>query len=693
MSMRKTLQLFALLVAAICMIGCSDDSGVDKLPNDPGNNPENPENPEDPENPENPTVPEITITEVELTYDSYTFEITSNVEGEFGYVYVKEGFDVPLFQDWFASNSGTIKDKTTVKIEGLYDDTTYKLCVVLRSATDGAYSAPKMITFTTPDDGKVNPIIIENTTYDTITFTINIPGSYVYQCISKDYLEYVGQTPESYISTVGIGITASGVQTIEWVDGNKMGDYNMEVKEDRDYYVIAAIAEKQQVVGDIFVATTRTPKRPTSNAGMTVELKNITSMGVTVTTTPSDSVNEYWVYVRDKVWAESIIGSYGESMLQSLVKNPTAGAWHLTAANEQVWEGLAPSTEYYCMVVIRDNMEAENLIIQEFTTTGATLAAPKVEFSMTRPSTDSYKTLSINIYSEDATSVRLAYGTKGDFDVMRKEGHDDDYILRNEGIDISGTNLEAIRTTGLSLKMEDLFPEVEYVALISVKNIEQTETIKGATMSTTAKPVPARVESDLFTSLLGEWEVSYQLQQFNVQNVSINSARVTIAQGADATTEKRYREQNRLVVLNWPFNVTAQGVHEAPVMQSPEKLMNYNPDYWGAYPELAYRDYGPKIFLEIGAGDVVTVPTSRSEYLYNWSDVDGIFYFFGCDLNNKFTAPATFPVTISADGNTLTIGAHQAGEEFSYGIYRPAVFRGSEPWAIALGDITLTRVN
>ena len=212
-------------------------------------------------------------------------------------------------------------------------------------------------------------------------------------------------------------------------------------------------------------------------------------------------------------------------------------------------------------------------------------------------------------------------------------------------------------------------------------------------MSTTAKPVPARVESNLFTSLLGEWEVSYQLQQFNLQNVSINGARVTIAQGVDATTEKRYREHNRLVILNWPFNVTSQGTHDAPVMQSPEKLMDYNPDYWGAYPELAYRDYGPKIFLEIGAGDVVTVPTSRSEYLYNWSDSDGIFYFFGCDLTNKFTAPATFPVTISADGNTLTIGAHQAGEEFSYGIYRPAVFRRSEPWAIALGDITLTRVN
>jgi hypothetical protein len=69
-------------------------------------------------------------------------------------------------------------------------------------------------------------------------------------------------------------------------------------------------------------------------------------------------------------------------------------------------------------------------------------------------------------------------------------------------------------------------------------------------------------------------------------------------------------------------------------------------------------------------------------------------YFFGADTTNGWTAPATFPVTISADGNTITIGASEPVEQFGNGIYRPAVFRyGTEPWALATSDITLKRVK
>ena len=56
------------------------------------------------------------------------------------------------------------------------------------------------------------------------------------------------------------------------------------------------------------------------------------------------------------------------------------------------------------------------------------------------------------------------------------------------------------------------------------------------------------------------------------------------------------------------------------------------------------------------------------------------------------TAPATFPVTLSADGNTLTIGAMHAGAEYNYGVYRPAVFLDDYKMeACALGDIVLKR--
>jgi hypothetical protein len=191
---------------------------------------------------------------------------------------------------------------------------------------------------------------------------------------------------------------------------------------------------------------------------------------------------------------------------------------------------------------------------------------------------------------------------------------------------------------------------------------------------------------------LGEWEVSYDLVQFNMEEVSIYNAKVTIAQGVDATTEKSYREQNRLVILGWPFNVMADGTHEPMPLYTPADLADAEAAYWGAYPQIAYRDYGPKIFLQIGEGDKVVVPSERGEYFYNWSS-DGTFYFYGADIANEFTAPATFPVTVSDGGDTLIIGASEPVEEFGFGVYRPAVFRDYSPWALATSDIVLKRVK
>ena len=118
--------------------------------------------------------------------------------------------------------------------------------------------------------------------------------------------------------------------------------------------------------------------------------------------------------------------------------------------------------------------------------------------------------------------------------------------------------------------------------------------------------------------------------------------------------------------------------------------------YWKNNPALALRDYGPKIFLEIGEGDVVTVPSSKGELFYNWSE-DGTFYFYGADVENGWTAPTTFPVTISEDGNTIVIGICNAGAEFGSGNYRPSVFRlnggALSHWAIATSDIILQRVK
>ncbi|MBQ8204456.1 MAG: hypothetical protein IJZ78_03380 [Alistipes sp.] len=683
--MRRLFNFWTLILCALAVVGCEKPAVDDGTGNGGG-----------PDNPTPGVPPEITLTQTEVTYDTFTFEVTTNVEGELGYVVVEKEKPTPDMNTWFDTNVAEVKEKATISVESLKDNTTYTLFARLRAKADGELSTPQKLEFTTPDDGKVNPIEVDEVTYDTIEFTINIEGSYVFQCIDKAYLEYYNLTTKDYIQTAGIGISAKGVQTVEWIDGGKYGDYDMRVREDSDYYIIAAITNGSEITDQIFVAETRTPKKPQSEAGLTTELKNITSTSVTISTTPDNSVVEYYVLVKDKAWSDSIISSNGESMLATLVKYPSAGSWHLTAANEQEWGGLIPATEYYCMVVIVDNTDAEAFSKFEFKTKEATGAAPTVELSLSTPAENGHNTLSLNIFSAEAASIKVAFNTAADVALLRSQDYSDEYIINNYGTDLSAEQVEAVRTTGLSLKMEDLFPEIEYVALVSVKNDEQTATIKATTMATNAKPVPARVESELFTSLQGEWEVSYSLIQRNQVEVSIHNAPVTIAQGVDATTETKYREQNRLVVLGWPFDVDASGNLNPDLLErgfvTPADLMEADPAYWGAYPQVAYRDYGPKIFLEIGADGSVSVPSSRSEFFYNWAE-EGTFYFFGADILNEFTAPASFPVTVSADGNTITIGIYNSGEEFGYGNYRPAVFRGNDPWAIATSDIVLTRVK
>ena len=640
------------------------------------------------------TTPTITITQVEVTAESFTFQVVSSEPGTLGYVCVPNDFEKPSVGEWFAANSESVSGTAQFTVSELNENTEYTLYAILRAKNGGNLSAPRSLKFTTPDDGKYNPIVIRNTTYNTISFTINIEASYLFQVIDIPYLEYNNITIEEYIRTQGYGIPSKGVQDIDWVDGNTWGVYEMRVREDREYYVVAAIANGQEVVGDIYYKKAKTPKRPDSSANLKTELKDITSTSVTIKTTPDASVTSYYILVRDKAWSDYMLETQGESMLSTLVAYPNSGSWQQASAIEKRWEGLNPDTEYYCHVLVLDNKNGQSLERIPFTTKKASGAAAVVEASLTPAQQDGHTTLNLNLYSEDAATVRCAFSSKVKLDnEIKNYGLTESQYIESYGMDLSAEQVNAMKTTGLTIKQEDLFPGIEYVALVSVRNAERTETVKVTSATTPEKAVPARVESELFTSLLGEWEVSYPLYQFNDKNVNLYNAKVTIAQGADSDTEEYYRSYNRLVVQGWPFNVEHDGTHNAIPYCSPSDLKELS-NTWKNYPAFALRDYGPKIFLEIGEGDVITIPTSRYEYLYNWAE-DGTFYFFGGDLQNGFTAPVTFPVTLSEDGNTLTISACQAGAEFDHGIYRPSVFRNdlTDYRAIATDDVVLKRVK
>ena len=666
--MKRLFSILTALFGIFCLVGCGNEqvAGGDY-----------------------PT-PVITIEEVEVTPNTYTFKVTTDVAGTLGYAVAPVEFGAPKMDEWFEANSVTVRDSKTITVEGLNDETDYALYAVLRASRGGNLSVPKRMEFSTPDDGLVHPIVIRNATYDTISFTINIEGSYVFNVIDHKYLEYNQNISiEEYISTPGIGIPQKGPVEVEWQNGGYWGDFPMRVREDDDYYVVAMTD-----AGDIIYKELHTPKRPASAAGVTVELTEIGSTYVKIKTTPDATVSQYYVLVRDKEWSDYNLEYYGESMLASLVKHPNAGAWFLVTGNEATWDGLLVSTDYYCHILVIDNKEAQTLTRVPFKTKAGNLSAPAIELSMNPDAESGHNTLNVNLYSEDAESASVAVLTQVKVNNLRNNyKYTDADIIAEYGTPLSAEQVAAIKSTGLTLKQEDLFPELDYVALVSVKNCENTESVKVVSAKTNAKPIPARVESELFNSLLGEWTVSYSLYQCNDLYFDLIDGRVTIAQGADDDTADYYRSHNRLVVQGWAFNVLPDGTHDPIPYYSPSDLKESDAT-WRDNPILALRDYGPKIFLEIGEGDVITIPTSRGEYLYNWSP-DGTFYFFGGDLENGFTAPVTFPVTLLEDGDTMIIGAHVAGAEFDNGTYRPSVFRNDliDYRAIATGNVILKRVK
>lgn len=671
--MRKLFTIFALLLGAISFVGCSSD-----------------------DTPSGDTQPQISITQVAVTSNTFTFKVTTSEAGTLGYTVVAEGYETPKVNQWFTENSKEVKKSETITISNLNADTNYALYAIFRTKKSGNLSVPHKIEFTTPDDGVNAPIVIHNATYDTISFSINLSGKYLFQCIDKPSLTYYGDiTIEQYIEQPGIGIVQNGPVDVEWVNGNYWGSIEMRVREDCDYYVVAAnIDSEGNITGKIHYKEIHTPKRPVATASINVELTEVTSTSVTIKTTPDNTVSIYYVLVDTKKWSDDIIKTYGQSMLETLVEYPSSNRWELTKANEATWGGLLTATDYICHVLIKDNKGDKHLMLIPFTTKASSSLAPTAEVSFTPATENGYCTLHLNILSEDAESATILYDTTLSINSQRKDyNNDDSKLVKASGMTLSAEQIAAIKSTGLTIIVEDLFPGLEYTAIVSLKNAELKETIKVVSCTTPEKPVPARVESDLFTSLLGEWEVSYDLYQFNDKNVQLNGAKVTIAKGADDDTADYYRSHNRLVVQGWPFNVEHDGTHNRIPYYSPADLKEAS-STWYNYPALALRDYGPKIFLEIGEGDVITIPSSRGEYLYNWS-TEGTFYFFGSDLENGFTAPATFPVTLLEDGDTMVIGAHASGEEFGYGTYRPSVFRNNllDYRAVATGDIILKRVK
>lgn len=681
--MRKYyLSLFVALVAAIVVGGCKGDT---------------PEVEPQPQPQPNPEKPVVVLTSVETTETTFTFDIESSLSGTYGFFYAKdaEKVDVPDMPTWFDYNQGKVEDKTTVTIEDLDDGWDYTLYLVVRADANSLLSAVQKLQFKTP--AKDNYIVIDNMTHDAIDFTINIEGTYLFTVVEDVYLSESGYTELMWLEL--FGILSGGQRSYHWYDGGSYDSvYAMSVKPGCNYTIAAVeCASDKTVTGEVRFKKIKTPAKPQTEESIDIQLSDITATSVKITATPSENVSNYYIYMLPKANFDSFVESYGSEVVVSIIKESDLSWWiSNNVVTERVWEGLNPSTEYTVAVVVIDKSGAETLENTPFTTLAPSAAAPELEVSLMSSPNGGYEAMAIVVKTQNAASIKYAFAPTADVDKERTDYEkSDSAIVADRGADFTPEQVaEANSAQGCVIERTDLWFDTEYTLIVSAKNNELVESLDVKVAKTEVLPTVARVDSQLFETLVGKWELSYSFIDYNNVERSIDGAVVTIAQGMDDYSNELYRSQNRLVILDWAFQHDyEENPFETPY---PADYMGAD-DYWKNNPTLAYRDYGPKLFLQIAEGDVVTMPTARNSYFYNERPVGGYcMYFYGTDYAMASNAPVSFPVEVSADGNTITIKPYydSTGIFLQGATYYPTIWRNeTEIWNMATSEIVLRRVE
>lgn len=642
--------------------------------------------------------PQLDIESIDIEATAARFKFTTDIASAWCYACVEtsDNMQRPDAEQLFTHNVNKF-DSTTAELSlsGLVPETQYTLFAA--ASAEGILSDVKEFAFTT---GAVDPLIDlseESITYD--SFSVHIRAeegrSFLFSHIDKLLLDMSGYTDEQYLEM--FGMSGYGDTTVVFKDGDTYFDarnvpYEIGVKPGREYVIFAAYCDENKNLTDVLHRTEfTTPDKPRSEHGIAVDIIDITSIAAHIKTTPDDNIREYYVYLRDKSWYDSVI-DYGESMMISLIKRAyetQIGARLYTAAADETYDDLTPSTEYLFGIVVIDNEGNESFIAEHiFTTAEPSGIMPDVGIVMQPDGQSPHTIIGLNIKTGLTKTIKYAFAPTADVkEELDNNGGSYEQLIDMRGIDLSAEQVsQANSDGGLTLYMDELWYDTEYTCVVCAVSAEKIASVDHAAARTSAEPKPARVESELFALLPGKWSLTYDYVDLNNEPQRIEGAEVTIAD-TDGTGS-RYRDYNRLLVEGYQFQPNY--ATDPMPYYSAEYLIDYA-SYWRDFSSLAYRDFGPKFFLEVDADGSVSVPTSAHVYLYGWGESPVLF--FGADLDKRYTAPVSFPVEISDDGNTITIKACHAGPEFANGIYRPSVFLGQDMRNAATSDLVLHRLD
>lgn len=255
---------------------------------------------------------------------------------------------------------------------------------------------------------------------------------------------------------------------------------------------------------------------------------------------------------------------------------------------------------------------------------------------------DSVEPTTMNVVCEPTSGVVAYYyyfAESVQVDAMLAEMEDDIAYISYHAMNVSTKHTEAMTKQQIGLKAE-----TEYCAIVVLIDKDGNRRQVSAKQSTAKVVGSERVESELFESLLGEWQGT-QLIYDGFSDPYMSSFTVTIVDSVEGY-DHNYREHNQLVALvdGWA-NIAYYGVDAlaAEGIEDPEEK------------------FGPKWVLNIAEGDVVTIDGRARTSVIGWLFMGHCFMVSGVADGSALTNDNDLNVTVSEDGNTINISSPVRG--------------------------------
>ena len=461
-------------------------------------------------------------------------------------------------------------------------------------------------------------------------------------------------------------------------------------------------------------------------AKVNVEITPSATSGI-VKITPEEGVHQYCFFICDDATYEEIIlpmYDYNEDYLQAFVTTVFGymnGCQSAQGAIEVALEEFAyiePEMKYHFLITAMGDEDgiSQNFQHLTFVTPKKSGKTPEVVVTAVKPAEVSPYAAYFNVKcpTKNAVSGKYAANYVREFDkLLNSTRYDYTYdSIVDQGYSFTADEIAQINSDeGYLMGIPTVPDETTRLAVLLYNDERTSNSITGADDSAVADtrsdrvPDAPKVDSPLFTALLGEWTMSadvtaYDYYQGGIVPKGSRSCKVTIAEGVEypetltddvyelyknganmdkAAVDALYDEfkeeakifnswlkgQNRLLCLGYGFEDSStyleyQGAYDLFVKE----------DYNGYDNKSLFWDFGPKWYLEIAADGTVSVP-ANNQTMYTMSGWKGNAVYLAAlgpdgaafsDGGNDLV----FPGAVSTDSKTIVIKPIMVKEDAYY---------------------------